>query len=61
MIIGQLIIAIVGVGYLFELYSRSFLMPEFWALLIVVFAFAFAASGAVGYLERRVAFYAASR
>jgi NitT/TauT family transport system permease protein len=60
-IIGQLLIAIVGVGYLFELYSRSFLMPEFWALLLIVFAFAFLASGAVGYLERKVTFYAASR
>jgi hypothetical protein len=29
-VIGQLLIAVVGVGYLFELYSRSFLMPEFW-------------------------------
>lgn len=60
-IIGQLLIAIVGMGYLFELYSRNFLMPEFWALLIVLFAFAFAASEAVGYFERKVAFYATSR
>jgi NitT/TauT family transport system permease protein len=60
-VIGQLLIAVVGVGYLFELYSRSFLMPEFWALLIVVFAFAFAASEAVAYFERKVAFYATSR
>jgi NitT/TauT family transport system permease protein len=60
-IIGQLLIAIVGLGYLFELYSRSFSMPEFWALLIVVFGFAFAASEAVAYFERKVAFYAASR
>lgn len=60
-IIGQLLIAIVGIGYLFERYSRSFLMAEFWALLIVVFAFAFAASEAVGYFERRVAAYATSR
>jgi len=60
-IIGQLVIAIVGFGYLFELYSRSFLMPEFWALLLVVFVVAFGASEAIGYLERRVAFYAASR
>ena len=59
--IGQLLIAVVGVGYLFELYSRSFLMAEFWALLIIVFAFAFAASEAVARLERRVAFYASSR
>ena len=60
-IIGQLLIAIVGIGYLFERYSRSFLMTEFWALLIVVFAFAFALSEAVGFFERRVAAYATSR
>ena len=60
-IIGQLLIAVVGVGYLFELYSRSFLMPEFWALLIVLFAFAFIASEAVAHFERKVSFYASSR
>jgi NitT/TauT family transport system permease protein len=60
-VIGQLLIAVVGVGYLFELYSRSFLMPEFWALLIMVFGFAFIASEGVAYLERKVAFYASSR
>lgn len=60
-IIGQLLIAIVGLGYLFELYSRSFLMPEFWALLILVFVVAFAASEAVGYLERKVSVFARGR
>ena len=60
-IIGQLLIAVVGMGYLFELYSRNFLMPEFWALLIVVFAFALMASEAVGYFERKVSFYATTR
>ncbi|MQA99720.1 MAG: ABC transporter permease subunit [Actinobacteria bacterium] len=60
-IIGQLLIAVVGVGYLFELYSRNFLMPEFWALLIVIFGFAFIASEIVGYFERKVSFYAKSR
>jgi NitT/TauT family transport system permease protein len=60
-IIGQLLIAVLGVGYLFELYSRNFLMPEFWALLIVLFAFAFIASEAVAYFERKVSFYASSR
>lgn len=60
-IIGQLLIAVVGVGYLFELYSRNFLMPEFWALLIVLFTFAFIASEAVAYFERKVSFYASSR
>jgi NitT/TauT family transport system permease protein len=60
-VIGQLLIAIVGIGYLFERYSRTFLMAEFWALLILVFAFAFAISEAVGFFERRVAAYAVSR
>jgi NitT/TauT family transport system permease protein len=60
-IIGQLLIAVVGVGYLFELYSRNFLMPEFWALLIIMFGFAFIASEVVAYFERKVAFYATSR
>jgi NitT/TauT family transport system permease protein len=60
-VIGQLLIAVLGVGYLFELYSRNFLMPEFWALLIILFAFAFLASEAVAHFERKVAFYASSR
>ena len=60
-IIGQLLIAVVGMGYLFELYSRSFLMAEFWALLIVLFASAFLASEVVAYFERKVSFYATAR
>jgi NitT/TauT family transport system permease protein len=60
-IIGQLLIAVIGVGYLFELYSRNFLMPQFWALLIVLFGFAFLASEAVAHVERKVSFYASSR
>ena len=60
-VIGQLLIAVLGVGYLFELYSRNFLMPEFWALLIILFSFAFIASEAVAYFERKVSFYASSR
>ena len=60
-VIGQLLIAVVGVGYLFELYSRNFLMPEFWSLLILLFGFAFAASEVVAHFERKVSFYAASR
>jgi NitT/TauT family transport system permease protein len=60
-VIGQLIIAVVGVGYLFKLYSQSFLFPNFWALLIIVFAVAFGASEAIAHLERRIAFYATNR
>jgi NitT/TauT family transport system permease protein len=60
-IIGQLLISIVGFGALFELYSSKFLMPQFWAVLIVLFGMAFALSELLGYLERRVSYYAASR
>jgi NitT/TauT family transport system permease protein len=60
-VIGQLLVSIIGVGELFELYSKHFLMEEFWALVIVVFAFAFAVSEAIAYLERRVEYYAGAR
>ena len=60
-VIGQLLIAIIGVGELFELYSQHFLMEEFWALVIIVFFFAFAVSEGVAYFERRVEYYASSR
>ena len=60
-VIGQLLVAIIGVGELFELYSNHFLMEEFWALVIIVFLFAFAVSEAIALLERRVEYYAANR
>lgn len=60
-VIGQLLIAIIGVGELFELYSQHFLMEEFWALVLVVFFFAFAVSEAIAALERRVEYYASTR
>ena len=60
-VIGQLLVAIIGMGELFELYSNHFLMEEFWALVIIVFVFAFAVSEAIALLERRVEYYAASR
>jgi NitT/TauT family transport system permease protein len=60
-IIGQLLISIVGFGALFELYSSNFLMAHFWAVLVVLFALAFTIAEFFGYLERRVAYYAAKR
>jgi len=60
-VIGQLLIAIIGVGELFELYSQHFLMEEFWALVVVVFMFAFAVSEGIAFLERRVEYYAGAR
>jgi NitT/TauT family transport system permease protein len=60
-VIGQLLVAIIGVGELFELYSQHFLMEEFWALVVIVFMFAFAVSEAIAFLERRVEYYAGAR
>jgi NitT/TauT family transport system permease protein len=60
-VIGQLLVAIIGYGELFELYSRNFLMEEFWALTILLFAFAIAVSGVVGAVEKRVEYFAGVR
>lgn len=60
-IIGQLLISIVGFGALFELYASNFLMGHFWAVLIILFALAFSIAEFLGYLERKVAYYAAKR
>ena len=60
-IIGQLLVSIVGFGSLFEIYLSRFLMEHFWALLLVLFAFAFAIAEGFAWLERRVEYYAASR
>ena len=60
-IIGQLLVTIVGFGALFETYGSHFQMEEFWAALVVLFAFAFALAEALAWLERRVDYYAASR
>jgi NitT/TauT family transport system permease protein len=60
-VIGQLLVSVIGYGEMFELYSRNFLMAEFWALLILLFGFAFIASELVAYFERKVSFYAKSR
>jgi NitT/TauT family transport system permease protein len=60
-VVGQLLIAIMGIGELFELYSRNFLMDRFWALVIFIFLFAYAVSELVNRLEHRVEFYAGTR
>lgn len=60
-VIGQLLVSILGLGELFELYSRNFLMEEFWALTIIVFAFALGAAELIAVLERKIEFYAGVR
>jgi hypothetical protein len=36
-------------------------MEEFWALVIIVFMFAFLVSEAVAFCERRIEYYASAR
>ena len=60
-IIGQLLVSVVGFGRLFELYSSNFLMEHMWALLFVIFFFAFLIAEGLGILERKFEYYAASR
>ena len=60
-VIGQLLVSIIGVGALFSLYSQNFLMAHFWALILILFAFALLLAEIVGRLERKVEYYAGSR
>jgi NitT/TauT family transport system permease protein len=60
-IIGQLLVSVIGFGYLFEIYSSNFLMEHMWALLLVLFAVAFALDSTLGHLERRIEYYSAAR
>lgn len=60
-VIGQLLVSIIGVGALFTLYSNNFLMAHFWALILILFAFALLLAEAVGRLEARVEYYAGAR
>jgi NitT/TauT family transport system permease protein len=60
-VVGQLLIAIVGLGELFELYSRNFLMDLFWALIILIFVFAYLISEIVNRVEQKLDFYAGER
>ncbi len=60
-VIGQLLVSVIGYGELFEIYSRNFLMEEFWALTILLFAFAMIVAELIGILEKRVEYYAGVR
>ena len=60
-IIGQLLVTIIGFGALFQTYGSQFLMEEFWAALVILFAFAFVLAEGLAWLERQVDYYAASR
>lgn len=60
-VIGQLLVSVVGFGTLFEIYSSHFLMEHLWALVLVIFAFAFGLNELLAWCERQVEYYASSR
>jgi len=60
-VIGQLLVSIIGVGALFSLYSQNFLMAHFWALVLLLFAFALTLADMVARLEHRIEYYAGAR
>jgi NitT/TauT family transport system permease protein len=60
-VIGQLLVSIIGVGALFSIYSQNFLMAHFWALILILFAFALTLADLVGQLEARIEYYAGAR
>jgi len=60
-VIGQLLISVVGIGQLFRIYIRSFLMSEFWALALVLFVVALGMAAIIGKLEKSIEYYASAR
>lgn len=60
-VIGQLLVSIIGVGALFALYSQNFLMAHFWALILILFAFALTLAELIARLEQRIEYYAGAR
>ena len=60
-VIGQLLVAIVGYGALFETFSRNFRMAQFWALTIILFVFALLIAALIEWVEAKVEFYAGAR
>jgi NitT/TauT family transport system permease protein len=60
-VIGQLLVSVTGYGEMFELFSRNFLMAEFWALTLLLFAFAMLVAEGVGSIEKRIEYYAGVR
>jgi NitT/TauT family transport system permease protein len=60
-VVGQILIAVFGIGRRLTIYSQNFLMDRFWALMICILVFAYLLVLAVHLLERQVANYAPRR
>ncbi len=57
MIVGQMLISLVGFGYLITTYSYAFYMAELYAVILTVLVLSILLSGSVGLLERRLVFW----
>jgi len=51
----------VGFQTLFEVCSAQFLLEHFWALILVIFAFAFTINETMAWTERKFKYFASSR
>ena len=60
-VVGQILIAVFGIGRRLTIYSQNFLMDRFWALMICILVFAYLMVLAIHLLERQVAHYAPRR
>lgn len=60
-VIGQLLLSVVALGRMFRTFSDNFQFEEFWALTLILFVFALTFSTIIGWLERKVEYYAGSR
>lgn len=60
-VIGQLLVAIVGYGALFETFSRNFRMAQFWALTVILFGFALLLAELMEWAESKFDYYAGER
>lgn len=60
-VIGQLLVSVVALGRLFRTFSDNFQFEEFWALTLILFVFALGFSTLIGWLERKVEYYAGAR
>ena len=60
-VIGQLLVSVVAVSLKKRTFSDNFQFEEFWALTLILFVFALGFSTLIGWMERKVEYYAGAR
>lgn len=61
LIVGQIVIALLGFGGLFQTFLEGFSTERFWALVVIVFSLSLSISGLVGLLEHLLTRHAKMR